>query len=437
MKTHTQIEPGLLSLLRLTIGLWLVLLTLGILGQYATAPKPLEPFFLGTQITVFIALFLFLYLYSGWLQHRLGWWYLPLGLMITSMGPIIVLFLDMSWLLDYGMSTEPVINFERRLDSLFLPLFITLVFISAQYGFKAMLAFTLGTTALQTVIAVLLFPVAGSLLMRIFTDLEQQVAIADQTQLHIIFKLFFQRLFLFIVTGFLVTRVLSGQKTDRKALREKNIELARYATTVEQLSVSHERNRMARELHDTLAHTLSAVSVQLEALNTQFGSDTTGARQTLKKTRGLTRTGLQEVRRALYALRASPLEDLGLALAMCHLAESTAERAGIEVDIDITNDLDGLRPEVEQSLYRIAEEALNNAVHHANSQNITVSLSSNSNKLQLTVSDNGIGFDPESISADGHFGIKGMHERAMLCNGHLDINSKPGKGTTLHLIIEE
>jgi signal transduction histidine kinase len=104
-------------------------------------------------------------------------------------------------------------------------------------------------------------------------------------------------------------------------LAEKNVELARYATTVEQLTISHECNRMARDLHDTLAHTLSAVAVQLEALNAQFDSDTTGARETLRRTRELTRNGLQEVRRALNALRASPLEDLGLAQAIRHQAE--------------------------------------------------------------------------------------------------------------------
>ncbi len=226
-----------------------------------------------------------------------------------------------------------------------------------------------------------------------------------------------------------------GQKTDRQALGERNVELARYATTVERLSVSHERNRIARELHDTLAHTLSAVSVQLEALNTQFDSDTIGAKQTPKKTAGLTRNGLQEVRRALHALRASPLEDLGLALALSCLVESTIERTGMKIALDITNELEGLRPEVEQSLYRITEEALNNAARHANAQKMTVSLLREGDEFQLTVTDNGIGFDTEALSENGHYGIKGMRERAMLCNSLLDIHSESGKGTTLHLTV--
>jgi signal transduction histidine kinase len=242
---------------------------------------------------------------------------------------------------------------------------------------------------------------------------------------------------LFPLAGFLVARVSRDQKSDRRELAEKNVELARYATTVEQLTISHERNRMARDLHDTLAHTLSAVSVQLEALNAQFDSDTTGARETLRRTRELTRNGLQEVRRALNALRASPLEDLGLAQAIRRQAESTAERSWMNLALDITDDLDGLRPEVEGGLYRITGEALYNAARHANAQHMTVSLLRDEHELQLTVSDDGIGFDPEARSGDGQYGIKGMNELAKLFSGRLITDSEPGVGTTVRLIVEE
>ncbi len=425
MNTNTRIEPGLLVLFRLTIGFWLALYTLGVIRRFALVHNPAESLSPWVHFNALIALFLLLYLNSSWLRSRLGWWYLPIGLIITSMGPITVAWLDIVWYINHAASLELTIGFKRIINNLFFPLFISLIFIAVQYGFKAVLTYTLATAVLQLVPIGLIFFIGG------------QEFVSDKMQLNIHLKSIIERVFLFTVTGFLVVRVLRGQKTDRQALGERNVELARYATTVERLSVSHERNRMARELHDTLAHTLSAVSVQLEALNTQFDSDTIGAKQTLKKTTGLTRSGLQEVRRALHALRASPLEDLGLALALSCLVESTIERTGMKIALDISNELDGLRPEVEQSLYRITEEALNNATRHANAQEMLVSLLRDRNEFRLTVTDNGIGFDTEALSENGHYGITGMRERAMLCNSHLDIHSESGKGTTVHLTVGE
>ena len=109
----------------------------------------------------------------------------------------------------------------------------------------------------------------------------------------------------------------------------------------------------------------------------------------------------------------------------------------MNIALDITDDLDGLRPEVEGSLYRITGEALYNAARHANAQHMTVSLLRDEHELQLTVSDDGIGFDPEARSGDGQYGIKGMNELAKLCNGQLIIDSEPGVGTTVCLIVEE
>jgi len=245
------------------------------------------------------------------------------------------------------------------------------------------------------------------------------------------------RMVIYPVVGFIVVRLVRGQKSDRKALAAKNVKLTQYATAVERLAISHERNRLARELHDTLAHTLSAVAVQLEALNKQLDQDPDNAQNTLKQLQELTRSGLQEARRALQALRASPLEDLGLALALRQLVESVSERSGIAIGLDAASDLDGLPPEIEQGMYRVAEEALNNAARHAHAQTVTVSLRRDSRALRLTVADDGVGFDPEAVPVEGHYGLVGMRERALLCSGHLEIASAPGKGTTVRLTVEE
>lgn len=103
----------------------------------------------------------------------------------------------------------------------------------------------------------------------------------------------------------------------------------------------------------------------------------------------------------------------------------------------MSSDLDGLSPEVEQSIYRITEEALNNAARHAQAQAVTISLHREQHRLRLTVSDDGIGFDPDTVSLDDHYGLVGMRERALLCSGQLDIVSAPATGTTIRLTVED
>ncbi|RMF81172.1 MAG: sensor histidine kinase [Chloroflexi bacterium] len=407
---RAQIEPGLLSIFRLTNAIRLALLSLALLAQITDPQESVTPLvFFGALNAAFVMV----YLYIGWLRRRMGRLYLPFGIFVVSVGAIMEQWLNMVWRIDIGTPSEMVFQEEGYL---FILLFVPLLIVSAQYNFKTMLAFTLGTGALQAFLGLLLVDAGGAPMNIILQDISARV-------------------FVFPIIGFLVLRLIRGQRKQRDELAASNLKLARYATTVEQLAVSHERNRMARELHDTLAHTLSAVSVQLEALNAQLDNDPTGAKQTLRKSQDLTRSGLQEVRRALQALRASPLEDLGLALAIRHLTESVAQRSGMKIDLTISSNLGDLDAEVEQSIYRITEEAFNNAIRHANAQTMTVSLLRNRDELCLIICDDGIGFDLETASQNGHYGLTGMRERALLCNGHLDVESEPGKGTTVRLTV--
>ncbi len=409
--SRTQIEPGMLSLFRLTNGLWLLLFGPNLIGA-VLGWNPLTLWALwGTLVTVVMLL----YLYSGWLPHRLGRWYLPVGLLMASLGAVMQQWLEIAWRIQRDVPVE--LLFDENM-TLFVPLFVPMIIVTAQYNFRAMIGFLLGTVVLQVSFAFVLVPIGSPTMDAIWGDV-------------------IGRIIIFPIAGLTVVRVVSRQKKERKALVEKNIELTRYATTVERLAISYERNRLARELHDTLAHTLSAVSVQLEALNAQLDSDPVGAKQTLKKSRKLTRNGLQEARRALQALRASPLEDLSLALAIRQLGESVTERSGLNITIEVPTDLGELRPEAEQSIYRITEESLNNVVRHARAQNVNVSLVHERGELRLMIADDGAGFDPEMVVQNGHYGLVGMRERALLCNGQLDIDSKPGDGTTVRLTVEE
>jgi signal transduction histidine kinase len=157
------------------------------------------------------------------------------------------------------------------------------------------------------------------------------------------------------------------------------------------LAVTQERNRLARELHDTLAHSLSAVAVQIEAAQALSEVDAAAGHKMLEQALQTTRGGLTDARRSLHALRSSPLEDLGLALALRDLAESVAARAGLKLDLQISPNLENLRPEIEQCLYRVAQEALTNVARHARAGSVRVALAGENGQVRLAVSDDGCG----------------------------------------------
>jgi signal transduction histidine kinase len=148
-----------------------------------------------------------------------------------------------------------------------------------------------------------------------------------------------------------------------------------------------------------------------------------------------TRSGLNETRRALRALRASPLDDLGLTLALRKLAESAGERNGMHVALKLPERTPILSPDVEQCVYRVAQEAVENALQHADAHNLALHLACDETGIRLTVQDDGLGFDLAKDEAAGHFGLAGMRERAQLAGGELSIESQPGGGTQVELRI--
>jgi len=350
-----------------------------------------------------------------WPRERLGRLYLPVALSVASTGPIIEHALTAS-LRALGGATrlEAGSDFWQVIIILVVPL----VLASWQYGVGSVLLFCAGTSMLDLTLGI---PVAVMGGPRWVTTL----------------GIVLVRSMLYVLLGYVVARLVAAQRAQRAELAQANAQLAHYATTVERLTISHERNRLARELHDTLAHTLSAVAVQLEAIDALWDHDLTAARLSLNKARALTHNGLQETRRALGAMRARPLDDLGLALAVRRLAEQGAERAGFSLNIDIAVDLGNLRPEIEQTVYRVAEEAVTNAVRHANAGTLAITLRRQDGTLILEVVDDGRGFDPSDRREDGRYGVVGMRERAALCGGELEITSQPGKGTGVRLTIKD
>ena len=228
---------------------------------------------------------------------------------------------------------------------------------------------------------------------------------------------------------------MKRQREHRAALAEANRKLAQYAAATEQLAASQERNRLARELHDTLAHSLSGVTVQLEAVQALWDVNAMAARKMLDQALQITRSGLTEARRALQSLRASPLEDLGLALAVSDLAESVAARANLQLELDVQDHLENISPAAEQCVYRVAQEVLTNVARHADARSLRVVLGRENGALTLKVADDGRGFDPAAVNGT-HYGLKGnLRERAEMAGGTLEVDSSPLKGTTVKLVI--
>ncbi|MCP4539331.1 MAG: sensor histidine kinase [Chloroflexi bacterium] len=405
-------EPDILSIFRLFAILWLGLSLLagGLLLVTEAFSQEATIFFLAS---VGNALLLLGYLSWPQLARYLGNAYLRIGIVIASAGPIIINHL-VSFFRIYPPGTETAFDTW----SLTAVLFVPLVIVAWQHPLRDVIVFCLGTALLDML---LIIPVAWGNEFYFFS------------QAHSILG----RTLSFSLVGYMVARIMKIQRQQRQSLSNANTKLVHYAATLERLTITRERNRLARELHDTLAHTLSAVAVELEAVNALWDVDPTHAHTMLGQSLTVTRTGLAETRRAIQSLRSSPLEDLGLALAIRQEAESVTSRANLALDLRTTERLDNLSPDVEQCFYRIAQEALANIVHHAQAQNVKINLFRDNDHLILSVSDDGCGFDPITVDTEHHLGIRGMRERAEMLGTNLEIDSEPGQGTAIRLVAKE
>jgi two-component system sensor histidine kinase UhpB len=191
-----------------------------------------------------------------------------------------------------------------------------------------------------------------------------------------------------------------------------------------------ERLRVARELHDEIGQTLTAVTIQAERA---AEGDPALAPEALRRVADAVRGSLDEVRRIARELRPEALDDLGLANALIALCNRIAAQDGFVVRRDLQGQLPALSPDVELVIYRIAQESLTNAVRHSGARSTTVSLKADAETLTLRVVDDGKGM-PAPLPS-GTAGITGMRERALLVGGRLSIESRPDHGTEVRLSI--
>jgi signal transduction histidine kinase len=408
--TSMQQKNDIVKLLRVAVVIWLVYFALSAVIDYTLKSiGPVERFcYLANFI---IALFFLGITFWPWLQNRLGKVFLPLIICLMVALPVIANQIAVRFLFPKPLPTP-----ESLLSHSVPFLLIALLLTAWQYKWQHILIFIITVTAANIVIILSAVPRNNPALSAAFLAVTAQA-------------------FTFLVVGFFIGVMVDWLRQQQRSLAEANLKLTHYTQTLEDLAVSKERSRIAQELHDTLSHTLSGLSVQLEAMKAYWDVDPATARKSLDISLTATRSGLEETRRVLMALRAKPLEELGLVSAIRQMAEAGAVHTDIKLDVVLPDTAPVLSPEVEQCLFRVAQEAITNVTQHAHAQLLTIRLEITESNIILTVQDDGTGFDNNKINDEKHFGLLGMKERVQVVNGKLEIKSQPGAGTRVKLIL--
>jgi signal transduction histidine kinase len=207
---------------------------------------------------------------------------------------------------------------------------------------------------------------------------------------------------------------------------------AQLLTQAREAGVLEERQRMAREIHDTLAQGLTGIITQLEAVQ-QAGPGPDWERRIGAAAR-LARHSLSEARRSVRAVRPEPLENTRLPEAVADVAEQWSADTGVAAAVTTTGTVLGLHPEIEVTLLRVAQEALANVAKHASAARVGITLSYMEDVVSLDIRDDGVGFRPKErapAGSGGGFGLTGMRQRVRRLAGRLVIESEPGQGTAI------
>jgi len=196
-------------------------------------------------------------------------------------------------------------------------------------------------------------------------------------------------------------------------------------------AVLEERNRMAREIHDTLAQGFVGIALQLKAVEKAMPDAPDKAERHLSLAQSMVSHSLVEARRTVWDLRSQALESNDLTTAFSETARQMTEGTAVTAEVRASGEIRRLPSRIENNALRIAQEALTNAIKHAEAKHILIELEYQTANLQLRVKDDGRGFDAEGMLAtpDGHFGLLGMRERVEHVGGRLTLSSRPGEGT--------
>jgi signal transduction histidine kinase len=208
-----------------------------------------------------------------------------------------------------------------------------------------------------------------------------------------------------------------------------------YEQQIREAAGQEERHRLARDLHDAIKQEIFVVQTAAATVEARFDNDPEGARSALEQVRAAAREAMAEMEAMLDQLRAAPLETTGLVEALRKQCEALGFRTGARVEFQLGTlpPNEALAPGAQQAIFRAAQEALANAGRHARAANVEVSLDAVGPKLELTVRDDGSGFDANQRASG--MGIRNMRERAAEYGGEFEIDSMPGGGTTVRFSV--
>jgi signal transduction histidine kinase len=233
------------------------------------------------------------------------------------------------------------------------------------------------------------------------------------------------------VVALAIAQGQSHQAIERRVEeRTRDIE-QRLVAAAQDTAVLEERQRLARDLHDSVTQALYGITLHAQAARRLLSSgDGASAADSLRALQNTAQEALDEMRLLIFELRPPVLEQIGLAAALQARLTAVEGRANLQTRL-IAEEIDNLPSPVEQALYRIAQEALNNALKHAHAQRITVQLRQAQRRVILEIADDGLGFDPAGACQNGGLGLRGIAERVAQLDGTLTLQSTPGSGTRL------
>jgi len=405
------LEPGLLKIFRLFCALvsvaFLMLSLISPVGNLRGLNNFSES---GYYLTASYVL-AFTYLSIPLLRRKMGIFYLPLVLAFVSYVPIGLL----NWLplfIPDIQTTATIINSWTITALLLFPLII----LAWQYEFRVILIFFGVLGLLDPLILILNTGIYNS---TFFETLYSSLV----------------RMAVFTAVGFVITELKSNQKLKQDELEKANAKLTKQAEMIDSLSAMRERTRISRELHDVLAHTLSGLAVQLEAMKTVVTEENSEFMMMIDHSLQNARSGLAETRSILKDLRSLPQAGDELLQAIKILIHEFSRNNDIPVQINRFEDIPDLPNDLLQVIHRIIQEALENTRKHADADQINLSLyaadDSGQKYVFLIVRDNGKGFQPDSIDESEHFGLRGIRERVQAAGGSCKIKSDLEKGTEI------
>jgi signal transduction histidine kinase len=344
--------------------------------------------------------------------------------------PVLVIFLLM-------MIIQPLLPPNRKaLSAIYITfqmlLMVALYIILPQVDYWAILLIP------AIIYAVRVFgPEIGLIWVAIFT-IVVSIIIIDRHGFGVALVYFAAYIF-FASYAYLLDKTEKAQAESQQLLSElqkSNQKLEELASNAEELATIKERNRLARELHDSVTQSLYSLSLLAGGWRRLAAKgELTNVEETFVEIEEVAQQGLKEMRLLIYELRPPALKNEGLQGALYHRLSAVEKRAGVEAHL-VADDAIDLPPEVEEALYAVAIQALNNALKHASASTVTVKLHTADSCLRMEVMDNGCGFDPLRAKESSGIGLKSMRERVETLNGKLEITSKPGAGTNVKVEVE-